>query len=132
VLERFDSREKKVGSAPHGGEGWQSGDFLADWTLGDFKFERTVLMADDRIAFITELVEVRPIRPNVLQELELTDKARAEHKRCDAALDSIFWCVIRQMWPIGGAPRRIIRRRLGFAVVSRGFMRRQCDPSGMA
>src|SRR6516165_5979269 len=101
VAERFDTGEEKVGATPHSGEGWQSGDFLADRTLGNFKFECTVLVADDRITFVAEFVKVTVVSPNILRELELTDQARADHKSGDATLHAVLRCVQRQMRPIG-------------------------------
>src|SRR5436305_12266743 len=80
VAERFDTGEEKVGTSPHGSEGRQSGDFLADWTLGNFKFECTVLVADDRITFIPEFVKVSVVSPDILRELELADQTCADYK----------------------------------------------------
>ena len=80
-MQRFDTGEEKVGTTPDGSEGRQSGDFLADWTLGNFKFECTILVADDRITFIAEFVKVTVVRPDILRELELADQARADHGR---------------------------------------------------
>jgi hypothetical protein len=58
VSKRFKARKKKVRAPSHGGEGRLSGDFLADRTLRNLVFERAVRRADDRVAFITEIVEV--------------------------------------------------------------------------
>src|SRR5205085_3536757 len=103
VSKRLDAGEKEIGAASHGGEGRQAGDFLADWALGDFVFERTVLSADDRVAFVAELVKVPVVRPNVLRELELPDEARADHECGDAALHAVLRRVLRQMRAVGGA-----------------------------
>ena len=58
ISKRLDAREEEVGSASHGGEGRQAGDFFADRPLRDFEFERAVLSADDRVALVAELVKV--------------------------------------------------------------------------
>src|SRR5713101_8111046 len=66
IPKRFEAREKDVSAALYCGEGRQTGDFLADGTLGNFIFERAVLRADDRIALVTEFVKVPVISPYVL------------------------------------------------------------------
>jgi hypothetical protein len=75
VSKRLEARHKKVGPTSDGREGWQTGDFLSDGALRDFVFERAILGADDRVAFVAELVKVPIICPNVLRELELSDEA---------------------------------------------------------
>src|SRR6478609_996006 len=103
VSKRLDPGEKEVGAASYGGEGRQAGDFFADWALGDFVFERAVLIADDRVAFVAELVKIPVVRPNVLRELELSNEARADHECCDAALHAVLRGVLRQMRTVRGA-----------------------------
>src|SRR6516225_5152763 len=95
VVERFDTRKKEVGATSHSGEGRQSSDFFADRTLGDFIFQCTVLVADDRVAFIAEFVKVTVVSPDILRELKLADQTRANHKSGDATLRAIFRCVFR-------------------------------------
>src|SRR6476646_755126 len=102
VSKRLDPGEKEVGAASYGGEGRQAGDFFADWALGDFKFERAVLVADDRVAFVAELVEIPVVRPNVLRELELSNEAPADHECCNTALHAVLWRVLGQMRTVGG------------------------------
>ncbi len=102
VSKRLDAGEKEVGAASHGGEGRQAGDFFANWALGDFVFERAVLSADDRVAFVAELVKVPVIRPNVLRELKLSNEARADYECCDAALYAVLRRVLRQMRTVSG------------------------------
>src|SRR5262249_11826723 len=96
IAERFDTWEKEVSAALHGGKGRQAGDCFADRTLGNFKFERTVLLSDDRIVFIAKLVKVAIISPHVLKELELADEACAYDKSGDATLNPILRRVVRQ------------------------------------
>src|SRR6476620_9501193 len=102
VSKRLDAREKEVSAASHGGEGRQAGDFFADWPLGDFVFERAVLSADDRVAFVAELVEIPVIHPDVLCEFVLPNEACADHERGDAALRTVLRPVLRQMRSVGG------------------------------
>src|SRR3984893_14564260 len=102
VSKRLDAGEKEVGAASHGGEGRQAGDFFAEWGLGVFVFEGGVLSADDRVAFVTEIVKIPVVRPNVLRELELSNEARADHECCDAALHAVLRRVLRQMRTVGG------------------------------
>ena len=99
VSKRLDAREKEVSAASHGGEGRQAGDFFADRTLGDFVFKRAILSADDRVAFIAELVKIPVVRPNVLRELELSNEARADHEGRNAALGPVLGGAFRQMGP---------------------------------
>ena len=132
ISKRLDAGEEEVGAASHGGECRQARDFFADRALGNFVFERAVLVADDRVAFVTKLVKVPVVRPNVLRELELADEARADHESGDPTLDA----VLRQRSLAGKGHRW---RRGGSCgggsysrAVSRGFMRRMCEPSGTA
>src|SRR6516165_3691619 len=101
VAKRFDTRQEEVGATSYSGEGWQSGDFLADRTLGNFEFKCTVLIADDRIAFVTKFVKITVVGPDILCELKLADEACADHKSGDAALDAIVRRVFRQVRTIG-------------------------------
>src|SRR5580700_4104807 len=103
VSKRLDAREEEVGAASHGGEGRQAGDFFADRALRDFVFERAVLSANDRVAFVAEFMEVVVVHPYVLCELELADEARADHEGSDAAFHAVLWRFLRQMWAVGGA-----------------------------
>src|SRR6202040_4071526 len=103
VSKGLDAREEEVGAAPHGGEGGQAGDFLSDRALGDFVFERAILVADYRVALIAEFMEVLVVCPDVLRELELADEARADHEGRDAAFHAVLWRFLRQMWAVGGA-----------------------------
>ena len=65
VSKRFKARKKKLRATSHDGEGRQTDKFLADRTLGNLVFERAVLRADDRVALITEIVEVLVVSPYV-------------------------------------------------------------------
>src|SRR6202040_846297 len=103
VSKGLDTREEEVGAAPHGGEGGQTGDFLSDRAFGDFVFERAILVADYRVAFVAELVKVPVVCPYVLCELELADEARADHESGDATLGPVFRSALRQVRAIGGA-----------------------------
>ena len=103
ISKRLDAGEEKVSAASHGGEGRQAGDLFADRTLGDFEFERAVLMADDRVALVAELVKIPVVHPDVLRELELPDEARADHESGNAALRAVLRRVLRQMRSVGGA-----------------------------
>ena len=93
VSKRLDAREEEVGAASHSGEGRQAGDCFADRTLWDFEFERAVLSADDRVAFVTELVKVSVVSPYILGKLELSDKACTDDESRYAAVGAIIWSV---------------------------------------
>src|ERR1700730_6896631 len=99
----FDAGEEKVGAASHSGEGRQASNFFPDRTLGDLEFKRAVLSADYWVAFVTELVKVWVVRPNVLRELELADEACADHESGDATLGPVFRSALRQVRAIAGA-----------------------------
>jgi hypothetical protein len=76
------------------------------------------LSADHWIVLIAELVEIRVVYPNVLNELELADETRADHERRVAAIDTIFGRAFRQSWTECGsatdyfAPPDIPHRRV--------------------
>ena len=103
ISKRLDAWKEEVGAAPHGGECRQAGDFFADWTLRDFEFERAVVIADDRVAFVAELVKVPVVHPDVLCELVLPDETCADHECGDATLHAVVRRILRQMGPVGGA-----------------------------
>src|SRR5271163_3887851 len=86
IAERLQAGKEEVCAAPDCREGWQARDLLANWTLGHFEFQRAVLVADDRIAFVSEFVKVPVVRPDILRELELPDKAAADHKGRDSSV----------------------------------------------
>src|SRR4029077_6304730 len=95
--------QEKIRAASDRREGRQTGDPLADRTPRDFEFQRAVLMADDRVAFIAELVKTPIVDPDILRELELADEARADHERRDTALLAIFGRAFREGCTVGGA-----------------------------
>src|SRR5258708_39200734 len=99
----FDSRQEKVGSAAYGGEGGQPPDRFADGAIGDLEFQRAVLGADDRIAFVFQLVKVPVIHPYVLRKLELADEARANDGSRDAPLPSVVGRAVRAMRAVSKA-----------------------------
>src|SRR6266516_6425224 len=68
VSKRLDAGQQEVRATSHGGEGWQAVDFLADRPLGNIEFERAVLSADDRVAFVAEFVKVPVVHPDVLSK----------------------------------------------------------------
>jgi hypothetical protein len=74
VLKRFDAWKEEVGTARYGRKSGQTLYPLADRTLWNCEVKRAVLQADHRIVLITELVEIRVVYPNVLNELELADE----------------------------------------------------------
>ena len=78
-----------------------------------------------------ELVKISIVDPHVLRELELANQARAPDERRDAPFDAVVRRAFGKRRTVGAAAR-IIRRRFMFAAVSRGFMRRMCEPSGTA
>ena len=61
------------------------------------------MSADDRVAFVTELVKVSVVCPDVLRELELSDKACTDDESCYAAVGAIVWSVFRQRQTISSA-----------------------------
>ena len=48
-----------------------------------------MVIADDRVALVAELVEILVVDPDILRELELADKARADDEGRDAALPAV-------------------------------------------
>ena len=56
--------------------------------------------ADDRVPFVAQLVEVPVVDPDVLRELELADKARADDEGGDPAFDPVVGCAFRQWRPV--------------------------------
>src|SRR3954453_10040100 len=103
VSKRLDPREEEVSAASHGGEGRQTRNSFSYRTLGDLKFKRAVLVADERIAFVAELVKAPIVHPDVLGELELAYQAPADHEGGDAAFHVIVWCVLGQRRAISSA-----------------------------
>src|SRR4029079_5167565 len=55
---RFDPRKEKVSPTPDSRECRQTRDLFSDWTLGDFEFERAVVIADDGITLIGKFMKV--------------------------------------------------------------------------
>src|SRR5262245_18590689 len=76
----LDAWEEEVGAASYRGEGWKPLDHLPNGSLGDLVFQRAVLGADDRIAFVAEFMKRPIIGPDVLSKLELPDKTGATHE----------------------------------------------------
>ena len=119
VSKGLDAREEEVGAAPHGGEGGQAGDFLSDRALGDFVFERAILVADYRVALIAEFMEVLVVCPDVLRELNW-------RMRLAQITKAAMPCSTPSSGVSSGkcgpkvAPRRIMRRRFILCAVSRG------------
>src|SRR5262245_47327728 len=103
VTERPDAREKEVGAAFHRGKGRQTGDLLADRSLGNLEFERAVMCADDWIALVAELVKIAVVHPHVLGEFILADQTGADDERCDTSFDAILWRTLWKRRTIGGA-----------------------------
>ena len=75
IAQRLEAREKEVRAAFDRGEGRQADDFLANGPLGNLELQRSVVRADDRVAFVAELVKIAIIGPDVLRELELPNKS---------------------------------------------------------
>jgi hypothetical protein len=90
VSKCLEAGQKEVGPASHRRESRQIGDFFPDRALRDLVFQRAILGADDRVAFVAELVKAPVICPNVLRELELPDEASANDERRDAALRAVL------------------------------------------
>ena len=118
VLKRFDAWKEEVGTALYGRESGQALYPLTDRALWNGKIKRAILCADHRIVLIAELVEIRVVCPNILNELELADETCADHERRDAAVDAIFSRAFRQSWTVCGsatdyfAPPDIAHRRV--------------------
>src|SRR5262249_42617259 len=104
ILQRLETGPGKVGPPLHRREGLQSFDRLADRSLGNFVFERAVLISDDRVALVAELVKVLVVRPDVLSELELADEARAANESGDPAFHSVLRSAVRKRRPISPPP----------------------------
>src|SRR5215468_1148087 len=97
ISQRLEPREEEVGTAPDGGERWQSDDLLSHWTFWDLELQRAVLGADDRIALVAEFVEIAVVDPHILSELVLANQAGAEHERRDAPLHAVVGSTLRQV-----------------------------------
>src|SRR5262245_39726428 len=103
ISKRLEPREEEVGTAPDGGERWQSDDLLSHWTFGDLELQRAVLGADDRIALVAEFVEISVVDPHILSELVLANQAGAEHERRDAPLHAVVGGTFRQVRAVSRA-----------------------------
>src|SRR5205823_420824 len=68
---------------------------------GYFELKRTVLVANDRVAFVAEFVKALVVDPHVLREFKLADQARTNDEGRDAALDAIIGGVLRELRAIG-------------------------------
>jgi hypothetical protein len=90
VLKRFDTRKEEVGAAFYGRECRKALYLLSNWTLWNREVKSAILGADHRIVLIAELVEIRIVDPNVLDEFELADKTCADHKRGNAAFHAVL------------------------------------------
>src|SRR5947209_19395315 len=97
------ARQEEVGAASYGGEGRQPFDHFPDRPLRDFEFQRAVVGADDRIAFVAELMEGPVIGPHILGELELPDETDASHECSNATFHAVFRRAFGQRWSIGSA-----------------------------
>ena len=58
----------------------------------NLEFQRSIMIAADRIALIAEFMEIAVVDPDILSELELADQAGADHERRDAP----FLAVVRR------------------------------------
>src|SRR4029079_2721344 len=103
MSKRRNPGEEEVCAAPYGRKCRQAGDFFSHRTLGNFEFPPTVVIADDGVAFISELVKIPVIYPDVLREFVLPNEACADDKSGDAALHSILRRVFGQIRSVGGA-----------------------------
>src|SRR5947209_5125119 len=103
ISKRFDTREKEVSAASHGGERRQAGDLFPDRTSWDLEFKRAVLVADDRVPLVAELVKILVVHPYVLCKLELPDQTGADHECGYAALCAVLRRVVRQMRSVASA-----------------------------
>src|SRR6185437_5845325 len=86
MSKRRNAGKEEVCAAPYGRKCRQAGDFFSYWTFGNFEFQRTVVIADDWVAFIAKLVKIPVIYPDVLREFVLPNEACADDKSGDAAL----------------------------------------------
>ena len=91
---------RKRCAAPQRGEGRQADNFLTNGPLGDLELERSVVRANDRVALVSQLVEVPIVYPDVLREFELPDEARADDKGRYAALNPVVGRALRKGRPI--------------------------------
>src|SRR5687767_3109291 len=87
--------KEEIRSTAHGGERRESHELPAHGSLGNSQIERSVLRADDRVAFVLQLMEGRIVRPDDLRELELTDETCATDKGGNPAFNPnighVFW-----------------------------------------
>src|SRR5690349_19932496 len=104
IAEPLQAWEEEVGAAAHRRKREQTRELSSNRPFRNLEFQRPVLVADDRVVLVPELVKVLVVGPHVLRELELTDEARANNERGDAALGSIVRDPFPQGWAIGGAP----------------------------
>src|SRR5436190_23301289 len=83
ISEGPDAREEEVGAAFQGRKGRQTDDLPPYGPLRDGEVVAAVLVADERVAFVPKLLELRVVDPYVLQKLELAHQARAPHEGGD-------------------------------------------------
>lgn len=95
--------QEKICAASHRREGRQPEDLFPDRALRDFVFQRAVLMADDRVAFVAEFVKIPVVHPDILRKLELSNEARANHERDNAAFPAVLRRAFGQRGTIGRA-----------------------------
>src|SRR5277367_6759447 len=94
--QRLESGQEEIRAAPQRGERRQPHHRPANRALRDLEIQSAILRADNRVALVTQLVEITVVHPNILCELELPDEAGADHERRDAAFLAVIGGALRK------------------------------------
>src|SRR5262249_49412942 len=89
VAQGLDSGQKKISAASYRGKRRYPPYLFLDGPLGNRQIVRPILSTEDWITFISQLVEIWIVRPDVHGKLELTDEAGTAHEGCNSPFHSV-------------------------------------------
>src|SRR3954453_10189637 len=101
---RPDTGKKEVRPTPNRGERGQTLVPFANGAFRNCHIERAVVIADDRVALVVQILELRIVDPDVHRKFKLANQTRAADEGGDAALDAIVRRALRQCRPVCAAP----------------------------
>src|SRR5262245_53905466 len=87
IPKRLDSGQEEISTASYGRKRWYSLYLPLDGPLRNRNIVRTVLRAEDWIALVSQLVEIRIIGPDIHGKFKLTHEAGAADKSSNPALN---------------------------------------------
>src|SRR5215831_15431453 len=93
-----NSWQEEIGATSYSRECGKTLDLLSHRPLWNRHVKCPVLGADERIAFIAEVLESGIVRPNIHRKLELPDQAGAADERSNPPLHAVFRRVLWQPW----------------------------------